>query len=193
MPPLATRENSSVTDASKVQEKKKLVLPLFGKRGTFTFSAVASLPKITAPVPEICTEEDENDEESVEILPSISESTVNLESPQQTEEADNPPISTGAIAPNSNCLPNSAVELPVSPTLDAQEVDHDDPPTLNHSSAEPPKKKRSRQRQRGDRCRENVDYDEVPEMVSSEKYSTWVPPQNQSGDGSTTLNDKYGY
>lgn len=29
--------------------------------------------------------------------------------------------------------------------------------------------------------------------VHSEDYSTWLPPQNQSGDGRTNLNDKYGY
>lgn len=29
--------------------------------------------------------------------------------------------------------------------------------------------------------------------VHSEDYSTWTPPQNQSGDGRTSLNDKYGY
>ncbi|XP_029679516.1 kanadaptin isoform X2 [Formica exsecta] len=29
--------------------------------------------------------------------------------------------------------------------------------------------------------------------IHSEDYSTWIPPQDQSGDGRTTLNDKYGY
>lgn len=55
------------------------------------------------------------------------------------------------------------------------------------------KKRRNRMRIRGERGRENVDFDDSGELVDNEKYSTWVPPENQSGDGSTTLNDKYGY
>lgn len=29
--------------------------------------------------------------------------------------------------------------------------------------------------------------------VHSDDYSTWLPPQDQTGDGRTSLNDKYGY
>ena len=34
-------------------------------------------------------------------------------------------------------------------------------------------------------------YEEVSEH--DERYSTWLPPKNQIGDGKTSLNDKYGY
>lgn len=31
------------------------------------------------------------------------------------------------------------------------------------------------------------------EDIYSNDYSTWIPPQDQTGDGRTSLNDKYGY
>ena len=34
-------------------------------------------------------------------------------------------------------------------------------------------------------------YEELSEL--DERYSAWMPPKNQSGDGRTSLNDKYGY
>ena len=34
-------------------------------------------------------------------------------------------------------------------------------------------------------------YEEMSEQ--DERYTAWMPPKNQSGDGRTSLNDKYGY
>ena len=65
---------------------------------------------------------------------------------------------------------------------------------------EPPKPKKRRPKSRrkegtaDDKTEENAE-DHVPGDydTSDPKYATWLPPQNQSGDGRTSLNDKYGY
>lgn len=55
------------------------------------------------------------------------------------------------------------------------------------------KRKRNRYRHRADKGRETIDMDDIEEPLESDKYSKWVPPENQSGDGITDLNTKYGY
>lgn len=55
------------------------------------------------------------------------------------------------------------------------------------------KRKRNRYRHRTDKGRETIDMDDIEEPLESDKYSKWVPPENQSGDGITDLNTKYGY
>lgn len=53
-------------------------------------------------------------------------------------------------------------------------------------------KSRQRNRQRGQK-RAHVDVDEAEEEHSPNKFSDWMPPENQSGDGITDLNSKFGY
>lgn len=55
------------------------------------------------------------------------------------------------------------------------------------------KKKRNRTRARDDKPRDNIDIDDAEEAMDTEKYAGWIPPENQSGDGVTDLNSKYGY
>lgn len=52
------------------------------------------------------------------------------------------------------------------------------------------KKRKSRNRNKG---RDNIDIDDSAELEDKTKYSGWLPPENQTGDGMTSLNEKFGY
>lgn len=172
----------------KLSEKpKKLNLPLFGKRGTFKFgnsaaAASAGVAKKIVPVetktvtsatltsPTVVSNDKsyKSDEEEME----------DHEEKPKTEIKNNKFIKT-TIHSNSNTI-NTAEET--------NEETEDN--TMKDAAA---KKRRNRIRIRGDRYRENVDIDDSIEHKDVAKYSTWVPPENQCGDGSTNLNQKYGY
>lgn len=204
------------TETKKLDNSKKTqTLALFGKRGTFKYSTVPVQPKLATPIPlthgnksdeEEVEEKEENDEneekdekESIEtdILPSSDKKALD-------DEQTNKPSTSARLIRN----PPKAVEKHQEPekevatdrTLVVDGEDDDKHIITNgsnssshssSSSSNATKKKRNRIRIRNDKGRENVDFDE--EMVDTEKYSTWVPPQGQSGDGSTDLNEKYGY
>uniref|UniRef100_T1GMY0 Uncharacterized protein n=1 Tax=Megaselia scalaris TaxID=36166 RepID=T1GMY0_MEGSC len=53
-----------------------------------------------------------------------------------------------------------------------------------------PKKASKPRRNKKSKSRNDVDMDDVEER--DDQYVGWVPPQNQSGDGRSSLNDKYG-
>ena len=43
------------------------------------------------------------------------------------------------------------------------------------------------------KVRQQIDIDDTEEDTSPQKYSGWIPPSDQKGDGITDLNSKYGY
>lgn len=67
-----------------------------------------------------------------------------------------------------------------------------EPAASTASSQEPSKKRKTRIRVRN-RLRENIDMNDDDEYIDEEKVSTWVAPDDQTGDGTTHLNNKYGY
>lgn len=85
--------------------------------------------------------------------------------------------------PPTNQIPNKEDEKVEPKQLNKRELVD---PELTSAS----KKRKNRIRIR---YRENVDIDDAEELKQEEKVSKWIPPENQSGDGSTHLNDKYGY
>ena len=71
-----------------------------------------------------------------------------------------------------------------------------EPPEKKVKSSEPqaPDKKQRKTRVRiRNRLRENIDMNDDDEFIDESKVSTWVAPPDQSGDGTTHLNDKFGY
>lgn len=58
----------------------------------------------------------------------------------------------------------------------------------NANIADDKKRKKDSKSEKRKNIKKQYDQD-----VHSEDYSTWIPPKDQSGDGRTNLNDKYGY
>lgn len=78
---------------------------------------------------------------------------------------------------------------PSQPPATATDVENEknnpEPPVVNTKS-------RNKNRNRN-KARQQIDIDDTEEDTSPQKYSGWMPPSNQSGDGITDLNSKYGY
>lgn len=200
------------TETKKLDNLKKTqTLALFGKRGTFKYSTVPVQPKLATPIPSTHgnksdeEEVEENDEKEKKDVEEAIETDILLSNDKKVldDEQTNKPSTSVRLIRN----PPKAVEKHQEPekevvtdrtvVVDGEEDDKhiitngSNSSSHSSSSSNATKKKRNRIRIRNDKGRENVDFDE--EMVDTEKYSTWVPPQGQSGDGSTDLNEKYGY
>lgn len=115
-------------------------------------------------------------------------------------EADKPTIAQPEVLKpvdvmSTKVLPETSTARSdtVASTMPAELLAADDAP---EPDAEDPsqKKRRQRQRQRNKQRQDvDMDLDELAEHEDSEKYAKWVPPSNQSGDGITHLNEKFGY
>lgn len=176
LPPLVAGNNAAV-------EKKKLALPLFGKRGTFKFATKAeTVPQIVKPPNEDDPEEVVDDDETMMEPSSDSISIAPAEADCVT--AEKAPVSVPSMRKKEeNTQPIAEIN-----------ATHQEPPKADAVEAASSKKKRNRPRLRGERARDNIDIDEPAELLANtEKCSTWLPPENQSGDGNTRLNEKFGY
>lgn len=106
---------------------------------------------------------------------------------------ENQPVSSEGINVNK---PSDQVKIELSENTEIHPaklsdtiVSEPQEPSKKH----PPKKSVSKQKKnkklKGNRM--EVDIDDVDER--EDQYVGWVPPKNQSGDGRSSLNDKYGY
>ncbi|XP_014095682.3 kanadaptin isoform X1 [Bactrocera oleae] len=191
-------------------DSAKRQLPMIGKRNQFSKFKIAKM--VTTNKSEktnktnLASDEEELEEDNEIVLPhsSVVAKPSSIETVASGEEVAMVTRVTKASSPSSDCakkLYGPAVVIPITKN-DKEEHVLDDT-TIKSSStecahiedsteAENTRKKR-RQRQRQRQKRQEIDMEELEEHESSEKYAKWVPPPNQSGDGYTKLNDKYGY
>lgn len=200
--------------------KKKPALPLFGKKGTFGFGksatklsqAVAPSKPVKRPIQSTAEEFVEEFDEDEEIKPKVQKITEKLESTSSEVTSEPTHLPQASSSKESECdivavssledkgvSQNSTTKIDVRDKIDnnskntVEPEKSDEPPTAEGNSKAGNKKKRNRIRARDEKPRENIDIDDADEVMDTEKYAGWIPPENQSGDGIIDLNSKYGY
>lgn len=204
--PALKAESSSSSGSEK--KPKKSILPLFGKKRTF------GLGKPTLkPMPKVARIENFADDENVEEFDEDEEPNSKGQKKNETKATEKSTSATNVAANNENINENVTVKCPDDTKPDVTEIQS--PETMETETEtetidrtvepeqstikvdepkEKEKKKRNRNRIRHDRNRDaNAEYVETEEPAESGKYSKWIPPENQTGDGYTNLNAKYGY
>lgn len=150
-------------------------LPLFGKKMKLEVRASVALPSKTGE--EEDTEEESMDQEERDIEVKVEgereENKVVISPPKPL------PVPRADRPEKTDIMPP-----PVAPERVQREEE-------DQSEAQAKKKARPRVRIRK-QVRDNVDMEETQEEVE-EKFTDWLPPADQSGDGTTSLNDKLGY
>lgn len=186
----------------------KTKLPLFGKRNSLSRNFFVKKPETvpsSSKADDFKVEEDEDDEvmdevkdsakaEETEIVEPKAKLLVpvvqavqenSLEAPKKEAEQKIKEVEVKVVQPIDK------LEEPVEKKIKIEEpsATSTEPAT---SKPEPVKKRKNRNRT-NNRLRENIDMNDDDEYIDEEKVSTWVAPEGQSGDGTTHLNQKYGY
>ncbi|XP_055325568.1 kanadaptin [Sitodiplosis mosellana] len=159
-------------------------------------------------------DEDENDTKpSKQTTKSVCEGAANeiaiAEAPKVATNCDEE-IKKSADATTTEESPETKErqiidEKKLSPSKISSDTDHHKPTPsqplhctverMAKNDPQPPAsstKNRNKNRSRN-KARQQIDIDDTEEDTSPQKYSGWVPPSDQKGDGITDLNSKYGY
>lgn len=205
LPPLLTTLNTNAdTRTMSAESKKKFNFPLFGKRNKLPNMKSISKPINDSKPNQLNVKSDEEDEieedeppeaKSKEPISAVKSDSIvdKKKNKEPLSQIKGPAFIPPKIIKNLQNSPKNSEQTETSNSaLVKRDIDNDDEIDTNCSfEVAQPKKKRSRQRAR-DKYRDNVDMSEdIEEDVG--KYSKWVPPENQAGDGYTELNKKFGY
>ncbi|XP_034488543.1 kanadaptin [Drosophila innubila] len=215
LPFLGSSASSVSVNKDPESNVNKKQLPMIGKRNQFSkFKVVKAVPSIRPKVQANVFESDEEEVEEEE-EEEIKTDAVTKQSTSEGSKERNPTAESEVDSHNIIAAPDAiskcnvvksiekTAEVPTAPVETSADIT--DPQTDPAASSElnseeqsaeeaAHRKRRQRARQRN-KQRQDVDMDlnELAEHEDDEKYAKWVPPTNQSGDGITHLNDKFGY
>ena len=144
---------------------------LIGKRGNLrTVQVVKPSPvqqKLEKPAPPKAQEQRE---------------TVKEQKPQPAAENDN-----SVVKKRENPVPVPTHHKDKESEVKSKE--RDEIPRKKSKTAPQPKSTENKEQEEDEEEESSIDY----ETVSDPKYAVWMPPEGQTGDGRTKLNDKFGY
>ncbi|XP_023298639.2 kanadaptin [Lucilia cuprina] len=205
--PSSDDKQSEVNEQSTIKKQ----LPMIGKRNQFSkfkivkVQSTSSTSKTSKPAKFLDSDEEEKDDVEEPVKNKLMEGKGS-----NNDISDNVPINeskynsaedvkeiTSKIT-NSEEVTEITLSVPdnengVDKTLKqvSNEIKEENVECNSTESCNSGKKRRHRIRQRGKRQEVDMMEDDVEE--SSDKYAKWVPPENQTGDGFTELNKKFGY
>lgn len=210
LPPLKSDDDKS----SVPQAGKKLQLPLFGKKKSFGFDKLKqqmSNHKVVQPKELVQNESiEEFDDDDIDSKISVqseeklmteneSKEMAKVDATKSCDERTTESISektTSELTETKDNISDKKLAAPKNSTDQLKPVSSqpntDERIVQNNSNPVGNSKSRSKHRNRN-KARQQIDIDDTEEDKSPQKYSGWVPPSNQSGDGITDLNSKYGY
>ncbi|KAH8312809.1 hypothetical protein KR044_012999 [Drosophila immigrans] len=222
LPFLATMSSSVADNKEQESNATKKQLPMIGKRNQFSkFKMVKAVPSTRPKVQTNVFESDGEEVEEDEVDDDIKTDALAKQSGSEDSKEVKPTVATEVKSNNSmaaedvenkcNEMITEVLAAPVKTAGDREDIDTQpqteteieveteavsERGTEEQSSEEAAHRKQRRQRARQrNKQRQDVDMDlnELAEHEDDEKYAKWVPPTNQSGDGITHLNDKFGY
>ncbi|XP_017103550.2 kanadaptin [Drosophila bipectinata] len=141
-------------------------------------------------------------EEKLEELSTTESKNLEEQEPNAKSEVSQPTIpktevlKPEKVTPDVTTVSSDTIASVTAPVESIKESNTSVEEDVSEQGAEDAaqKKRRQRQRQRNKQRQDvDMDLDELAEHDDSDKYAKWVPPTNQSGDGITHLNEKFGY
>lgn len=192
LPPLKRSDQTELDESRPISGSN---LPLFGKIKTFGFDKLKLKIQNQKASDTSRNEEDESIEEfdDDDRAKTAKEPIDGKIFKNISEAKSNEKFMTKSSEKPEQCIteePSVSKDKTDSQRISYQEIIGEE--SIIHSEQKTGNKNKNRNKNCRNKIRNQIDIDD-DEDNSPQKYSGWIPPNNQTGDGMTELNSKFGY